>query len=229
MSRIHFIGGEKGGVGKSVVSRVLAQYFIDRGIPFVGFDTDASHGTFSRFYQEYASPIQAGKYESLDRIPELAVSDPSKHIIVDLAAQTDEAFTDWLETSGVLELLKESEVRVDYWHVMDDGKDSYDLLAKLFGRFHDRLNYFIVLNHGRGERFDGFLSSDTCRRARALDATIVELPKLHAASMQKIDHSNSSFWAAANNTEGNPLGIMDRQRVRIWLKKLYAGMDSLDL
>jgi anion-transporting ArsA/GET3 family ATPase len=30
MSHLHFIGGEKGGVGKSLVARILAQYFIDR-------------------------------------------------------------------------------------------------------------------------------------------------------------------------------------------------------
>jgi len=31
-SQIHLIGGEKGGVGKSMVSRLLAQYFIDHQI-----------------------------------------------------------------------------------------------------------------------------------------------------------------------------------------------------
>ncbi len=40
MSHIHFIGGEKGGVGKSLVSRILAQYLIDNDRPFLGFDTD---------------------------------------------------------------------------------------------------------------------------------------------------------------------------------------------
>ena len=35
---IHLIGGEKGGVGKSLVSRLLAQYFIDHSISFLGFD-----------------------------------------------------------------------------------------------------------------------------------------------------------------------------------------------
>jgi len=43
MSSLNFIGGEKGGVGKSVAARVLAQYFIDRKKPFTGFDTDRSH------------------------------------------------------------------------------------------------------------------------------------------------------------------------------------------
>jgi len=48
MSSLNFIGGEKGGVGKSVVARVLAQYFIDNELPFTGFDTDRSHTTFTR-------------------------------------------------------------------------------------------------------------------------------------------------------------------------------------
>ncbi|MCB2002424.1 MAG: mobilization protein, partial [Rhodoferax sp.] len=57
MASLNFIGGEKGGVGKSVLSRLLAQYFIDRGRPFTGFDTDRSHTSFTRFYADYASPV----------------------------------------------------------------------------------------------------------------------------------------------------------------------------
>ena len=56
MASINFIGGEKGGVGKSVTARVLAQYFIDKGVDFTGFDTDRSHNSFNRFYADYASP-----------------------------------------------------------------------------------------------------------------------------------------------------------------------------
>jgi cellulose biosynthesis protein BcsQ len=33
MANIHLIGGEKGGVGKSLVSRILAQYLIDKQSP----------------------------------------------------------------------------------------------------------------------------------------------------------------------------------------------------
>ena len=49
-TNIHFIGGEKGGVGKSLMARVLAQYLIDKQLPFLGFDTDRSHGSLVRFY-----------------------------------------------------------------------------------------------------------------------------------------------------------------------------------
>ena len=70
---IHFIGGEKGGVGKSLMARVIAQYLIDKELPFLGFDTDRSHGVLMRFYSAYASPVAIDKVESLDVIVEAAV------------------------------------------------------------------------------------------------------------------------------------------------------------
>jgi hypothetical protein len=226
MSRIHFIGGEKGGVGKSVVARLLAQYFIDNNTPFVGFDTDASHGTFTRFYEEFADAVQPGEFESLDRIAEQALEDPQKFIIVDLAAQTDRPLTDWIESSGVIELMQENQVELNYWHVMDDGKDSFDLLGKLLARFGNQLRYTIVLNHGRGERFQTYLGSETQALAQRLQARTIEIPKLHASAMQKIDHGNSSFWAAVNNAKAQNLGMMDRQRVKLWLRKVYAAFED---
>ena len=75
-TNIHFIGGEKGGVGKSLMARVLAQYLIDQQLPFLGFDTDRSHGALMRFYPAYASPVAIDKVESLDAIVEAAVDQP---------------------------------------------------------------------------------------------------------------------------------------------------------
>jgi len=61
MTNIHLVGGEKGGVGKSLVSRLLAQYFIDHSVPFLGFDSDRSHGALMRFTQESSmTKIDAG-------------------------------------------------------------------------------------------------------------------------------------------------------------------------
>ena len=88
MSKLHFIGGEKGGVGKSLVARILAQYLIDHETPFLGFDTDQSHGALLRFYRDYAAPAAIDRYESLDGIVEAAASEPERRILIDLAAQT---------------------------------------------------------------------------------------------------------------------------------------------
>jgi hypothetical protein len=104
MTHIHLIGGEKGGVGKSVVARLLAQYFIDHAIPFLGFDSDRSHGALLRFYSGYASPVVMDRYESLDAIVESAAEQPERRVLVDLAAQTQDPLTKWMEESQLLEV-----------------------------------------------------------------------------------------------------------------------------
>src|SRR5918911_1991916 len=124
MAHIHFIGGEKGGVGKSLMARVLAQYLIDKNQPFLGFDTDRSHGALMRFYAGYASPVLVDRYESLDAIMEAAADQPERRILVDLAAQTNDPLVRWMDESGVLNLADEMGMKLTYWHVMDSGKDS---------------------------------------------------------------------------------------------------------
>lgn len=231
MSAIHLIGGEKGGVGKSVVARVVAQYLIDRQIPFIGFDTDRSHGSLLRFYADYASPVVVDRYESLDTIVEAATADADRRVLVDLAAQTHEPLVKWMDESGVLEMAGELGLTLHYWHVMDSGKDSVDLLKKLFDRFGARLNYVIVLNQLRGDHFEIFEKSGELERAQTLNARIIPLKRLHETVINKIDAGSTSFWAARHRseTEVKGLGLLERQRVKVWLHNAYQQLESLGL
>ena len=227
MAHIHFIGGEKGGVGKSLVARILAQYLIDHERPFLGFDTDQSHGALMRFYAGYASPVVVDRYESLDVIVEAAAEDPHRSILVDLAAQTQDALTQWMDDSGLLELSSELGLTITYWHVMDSGRDSVDLLKKLLDRFGSRLNYVLVQNHIRGDNFELLDASGEKQRALELHARIINVKRLHETSMIKIDGHSSSFWSATQSTDAHALGILERQRVRMWLRNAYSEIDGL--
>jgi hypothetical protein len=229
MANIHLIGGEKGGVGKSLVARLLAQYLIDKSLPFVGFDSDRSHAALMRFYGGYASPVVVDRYESLDTIVESAAEDPDRRIVVDLAAQTHEPLVRWIEDSGVLEMASELGVSIRYWHVMDSGKDAVDLLRNLLDRFGSRLSYVLVLNEVRGDDFDVLDRSGEKERALELDAKVISVKRLQEAAMRKIDARSQSFWSATNNgaKDGNGLGLMERQRVKMWLKHAYGELDRL--
>lgn len=233
MATVHFIGGEKGGVGKSLVSRLLAQYFIDRKLPFLGFDSDRSHGALLRFYAGYASPVAIDRFESLDLVLESAAEDAGRRIVVDLAAQTHEPLVRWLDESGVLELASELGVAIRYWHVMDSGRDSVDLLSRWLDRFGEspQLELVIVRNASRGDDFEIFDRSGQKERALALGAKIISIPRLHEPVMTKIDERSSSFWAAAHSDDKNltGLGMLERQRAKMWLRKAYESLDSLGL
>lgn len=233
MPSINFIGGEKGGVGKSVVARLLAQYFIDRERAFVGFDTDRSHTSFTRFYADYAAPVVVDSYEGLDHIVsvfENASDDgmPTPSVIVDLAAQTAAPLARWMQDSDVVALMHSMDVHVNLWHVADAGKDSVDLLDKLVSTYGDAPHYIVVKNHGRGSDFSQLEASGAFKKVQDLGGRTMDLPQLHEASMRKIDRGNASFWAAIHTTKGDDaLGMLERQRVKMWLKTAYAGLDGL--
>jgi len=228
-SKIHLIGGEKGGVGKSMVARLLAQYFIDHEMPFIGFDTDRSHGALLRYYAGYASPVLADRYEAMDAIVESAAEHPGRRVLVDLAAQTHAPLVQWMEESGVLDLADVSGMSVYYWHVMDAGRDSVDLLAKLLDQFGARLHYVLVRNQLRGDDFSQLDKSGEQGRAIALGAQVITFKHLHDPVVNKIDAANASFWAAKNNTgkEGPGLGLMERQRLKMWLNHAMAEIDRV--
>lgn len=234
MSSLNFIGGEKGGVGKSVAARVLAQYFIDKEQPFTGFDTDRSHTSFTRFYADYAAPVIVDSYEGLDLIAsafeEAPVDGKDKSVIVDLAAQTAAPLTRWIKDSDLFSVLADMGVTVNFWHVADAGKDSVDLLGRLVNTFADGPNYIVVKNQGRGSDFSQLEESPALEKAVSLGARVIALAQLHEASMRKIDRQNASFWAALNNRSGpETLGLLERQRVKTWLKKTYETFESLPL
>jgi hypothetical protein len=230
VSKVHLIGGEKGGVGKSMVSRLLAQYFIDHELPFVGFDTDRSHGALRRFYADYASPVLVDRYEALDRIVESAVEQPGRRVLVDLAAQTDEPLMRWMDESGVLDMADLSGIALHYWHVMDSGRDSVDLLRRLLDRFGHRVRYVLVRNQLRGDDFGQLERSGELERAQGLGARVIDLKRLHEAVVQKIDSHDSSFWAARHATgpAGPGLGMMERQRLKMWMGHAYAALASVE-
>ena len=234
MASLNFIGGEKGGVGKSVTARVLAQYFIDKRRPFTGFDTDRSHTSFTRFYADYAASVIVDTYEGLDLIAavfeEPPVDGQKKSVIVDLAAQTAAPLSRWIRDSDVLAVMADMGVAVNFWHVADAGKDSVDLLDRLVNTYGAGPNYLIVKNLGRGTDFSQLDDSPALKKALALGGQVITLAQLHEASMRKIDRQNASFWAAIHTTSGpDALGMLERQRVKTWLKGVYATLEELPL
>lgn len=228
MSTIHFIGGEKGGVGKSVVARLTAQYCIDRAIPFIATDADGSNRTLMRFYGEYCRPIDLGSQESVDEILGLAMVG-DRRVLVDLPAQSERVLADWIAEAGIFDLARECGVQIVFWHVMDDGKDSLTALDRVIGRYGTAARYVIVRNQVHGKDYALFDASDTRTRALALGAAIIDIPALADTAMRKIDRFDASYWAAAHNDSLGTEGFtkMDRQRIKVWLDATFRQIAQL--
>ena len=131
---------------------------------------------------------------------------PGRRVLVDLAAQTHEPLVRWMDESGVLDMADLSGITLQYWHVMDAGRDSADLLERLLNRCGQRLRYVLVCNELRGDDFGQLERSGQLERASHLGARVVHLRRLHDSVVQKIDAGNASFWGARHATSPAPKG-----------------------
>lgn len=226
MKTIHFVGGEKGGVGKSVVARLLAQRFIDRSLPFGAFDADLSHGALMRYYAGYTQPVKLGDLGSADRIIEAAL-EGTPRVLVDLPAQSQIDLQEWLESTGVVDAAREAGIRLVSWYVTDGGFDSVSQLEQQLARLGGDFEFVVVKNLGRSKSFRQLDASGGYRRLLELGGRVLTLPELDAAVMYELDSSGSSFWAAVNNEGPSALSPMARRRAKLWLERVAADLDQL--
>jgi len=226
MSMIHFVGGEKGGVGKSVLSRILSQYFLDKGLSYRGLDADQSHPTLTRYYPDFTQALNLDVFESIDQIMESALA-TEQQVLIDLPAQSQRFLDHWITEGGVIEMCEEAQIPLIYWYVVDDGRDSVQLLDAFLKKYHQLLHCIVVKNQGRGTDFSEIEGLPVFEQAHA-QLQQVSLPMLHAETLRKIDKLNFSFWTAINFKDSAipHLSLMERQRARVWLKKVYTVLDN---
>ena len=81
-----------------------------------------------------------------------------------------------------------------------------------------------ALNEVRGEDFRILDKSGEKERALSMGANVIHIKRLHETSMMKIDASSVSFWAVANKSEADTsgLGLLERQRVKVWLRNSFT-------
>ncbi len=227
VSYIHFVGGEKGGVGKSVVARVLVQWFIDRSIPFAAVDADTSHNTLLRAYGNHTQAVDLDVFDSADEIMNRALA-ADRRVVVDMPAQSIRAFERWAESADLVRFARETGIRMTLWHVTDGSYDSVRDLERTIHRFGEQFAYIVVRNHGRSGDFGLLEESEGRRRLEQLGGRFVDWPELEGAAMQRIDRASSSFSGAVNTTDGDTaLSAMQRQRTRRWLDKCYQVLGGL--
>jgi hypothetical protein len=225
MSQIYFVGGEKGGVGKSVVARLLSQWCIDRAAPFAAIDADASHGSLVRSYGEFTQPVDLEAFASADEIVNRALG-AERTVVVDLPAQSGRALERWVESADVVRFAREAGIAMTLWHVSDGSFDSVRDLERTLDRWADAFQYVAVKNHGRGKDFTLFDESDGRRRVEQI-GRVIDLPELDGAAMARIDRNGASFWGAINDATGvHVLPPLQRERARLWLGRCYKAFES---
>jgi len=231
MPDLMFIGGEKGGVGKSMFCRTLAQYLLDHDLPFIPYDTDRSNPDLMRIYGKIADCrlavfSEGERYE--DTANQLYNLATDTRVIVNLPAQVFIPMKAWFVNNDLFEIAREDDVSFILWFVVDGGFDSLNLLTKSLEHYQHRLQHVAVRNWGKCDDWEP-LETDTKlqKLLKKYKVPVIDFPKfIGNADRNRIDSEN---WTFAEARETKAFSSISRQRVRKFLREAYAGIEQTGL
>jgi hypothetical protein len=224
MANIHFIDGEKGGVGKSWVARTMVQFLTDSGISFVGIESDRSNPTLRNFYPDCKRAFFS-ENEKMADLPDIIFDQAlKKTVVVNLPAQVHRSVSSWIETKGLFELAKENNVSFVKWFISDGENDSIELLIESLEHYQGYLPHVFVKNLGRCDEWDYFKSHEQIQKSiEEYGVTVIDFPKLGDAKRIQINAKRMTFDQAANYDE---FGIIGRNQIKTFLRNAYAAFES---
>jgi hypothetical protein len=229
MARIHLIDGEKGGVGKSLFTRVMVQYAINKKIEHSLVDADMTNQDVKRFYDyavdaEFSEAVNKGN--KADIIFELARKIP---VIVNLPANVFPLVNNWIKRGKLLEVADKYGVDICKWFVCDGGFESIDLFYQSINLHREKMLHIFVMNLGKTDDWS-FLKNDakykeiTNKYQHSLQ--IVDFPLLYPGDRYFID-SNKFRFDSPQIEEIMP--IMSQQRLFTFLEESYQEIEKTQI
>lgn len=228
VSCIHFVGGEKGGVGKSVFARLLCQWFVDHSAKFAALDADAAQGALLSSYGGSCQAVDLSVFESADQIMDRALG-ASRDVVVDLPAHSHRELVRWLRESDVVAFAEDMGVRLVFWLVTDGSVASIATLETIASEFAASGEVVLVRNQRWAHDSSELETSGLVRELTRRGGRMIELPLLDPALVSKWESGrNGPGLALRESPSGaHALTPMERQRMARWLSQGYAEVEAI--
>jgi hypothetical protein len=225
MPKIHFVDGEKGGVGKSFVTRAMIQYALDRNYPFIAVETDRMNPDVANVYGDVCKYAVFTENEKeigkADRIFELATR---KTVIVSLPSQVHVPMKTWFERNQLFAIKDTFGVSFIKWFVCNGEFDSINLFLNSLNHYGEKIPHILVRNWGLCDEWEQVDEDDTVQESiQKYNVKVIDFPKLGHNERYLINKKQLSFDKAKEDPN---LTILGKQRVEIFLKLAYAAFDS---
>jgi hypothetical protein len=232
MSRLILVHGDKGGVGKSTLSRSVLDYLY-RGIRVpVVYDADYRNSQVHRFYKD-VFPVEqldlgvTGAFDQiLDNLAEAQKSTEKHNIFVDLPAQAGSDLDEALSEMRFVEALDSIHARVTLLFVVGRSQDSINALRIAYNVFGGSSDFVIVKNafFGGPDHYTLYNSSPIRDQLITAGAKELLIPSMWGDAYDAIDRLNLPFFKVAESEL--PLSI--KARVSSWLDKCDTQFEKID-
>ena len=232
MSRIVFVTGDKGGVGKSFTSRVLLDWYHERGLPVKAFDTDKTNSTLFRFFNKsedkniILDQLDTDDQGALDSFLNLVAEGKDEIFMIDCAARTMDRLLLWMKEVGFFKLALDHEIKITLAFVLGPEKDCVAILKDISAEFDTNADYILIKNEGKGLEFKVYDSSNTREKILSkLSGVEIKIPHLHPKTSLEVDRLSIPFSVAKDSTA---LGLAERSRVRTFQIRVFEELNKAE-
>lgn len=237
MKSIHLVLQGKGGVGKSLVSSLLCQYF-GQNNTVIAIDTDPVNNTLSGYKNINPIRIEIIKNNNIDqrqfdRLADIILNESGENhkIVIDNGAASFLPLCAWMFENKTVEMWRESGCSVFLHTIVTGGQamfDTLDGLEALIKNFDSPLviwlnNYFGEIS-AQDKQFEDFSIYKKSRdRVRAL----IRIPQKNAQTfgrdLEELFARRQTFSEAADDST---LPVMVRHRLKLWWHETVSEMDK---
>jgi hypothetical protein len=227
------VGADKGGVGKTTVTRTLLDYFSAHNVLTRAFDTEAPRGTLKRFHPVMTEIVDMNSVSDQMRIIDTLNTTEVKLSVIDVRAGLLSTTLVAMRDMGFLDAVKEKQFTLGVFHILGASISSLDEIAETSGFVGDA-SYFLVKNHvNETSFFDWDPAIYKAYFKRIKDAVELTVPKLNEMAFEQVELAGVSFSTFVANKRANndpaTYSFVLRGYVRNWLSQVFAEYDRIGL
>ena len=135
MTKLYLILANKGGVGKSTIAAIVAEYLLREDSQTICIDLDPENATFCLYETLNVHHIQIKDNETneidkgkFDELIEIIIENKERNIVIDTGASTFNSMGNYFLENSILELLKEEEIELIIISIVAGGGNTLDSL-----------------------------------------------------------------------------------------------------
>jgi hypothetical protein len=227
------VGADKGGVGKTTISRTLLDYFAAHQISTRAFDTEAPRGTLKRFHPDVTDIVDINLVPDQMKIFDTLNSADAAVTVIDVRAGLMSVTLRALRDIGFIDAAKKGQITFALFHILGPTIASLDEIADTAAYLGDA-RYFLVKNFINNTHFfqwDEATHASYFKRVK--DAVEITVPKLNEMATEQVELASVPFvtFVANKKQNGDPAAysFVLRGYVRHWLGNVWAEYDRIRL
>lgn len=229
---IYFVGGEKGGVGKSFFSRCMLDYFVAKKWTdkFTLIEADPTINDVSSVYSDSYDKVMFSDNKFQRNEPDLIIDKAEdKTVIVNLPSNVCLKFDSWLNRSNLLSSTEAKDYynKLVYFFVSDGCYRSIDLFVSQIQQYSmNDFPHCLVLNTGRLTCAGTFHYLEEYKPLmeviKTFDIPVLMLPELDADLQFRCDRYSLSYRSLSNGQK-----YVVKQKVKNFLRQVDALFDNI--